>query len=259
MKSNGTVQRAIAVSSSLVATVLLLLMLALLIVYGTVYQVGHGVYEAQQHIFNAWLVFIGGFIPYPGVKLIISTLFVNLVAAGFRRSRWSWKNSGLFLVHFGIAVMFVNAGFSYFLRQESTLTLGEGESSDRALRAADQKTAGSEMPEVMTLPVAVRLNTFVMKYHPGTTAVMDYESHVHVKGEGIDRDVVVSMNKPFRYHDYTFYQSSYQSGGTAAISTLAVVKNPGRIFPYIASIMIAAGLIIHFLMQLVVSQRKHGA
>ena len=78
---------------------------------------------------------------------------------------------------------------------------------------------------------------------------------MHVQGDDIDRDVVISMNKPFRYRDYTFYQLSYQLQGAQRISALAVVKNPVRIAPYIASIMIALGLALHFFIKMIITIR----
>jgi hypothetical protein len=65
------------------------------------------------------------------------------------------------------------------------------------------------------------------------------------------------MNKPFRYKDYTFFQSSYgiDSDGQE-FSSFAVVKNAGRLVPYIASFLTTLGLIIHFIMQFLKFSRQ---
>ena len=67
------------------------------------------------------------------------------------------------------------------------------------------------------------------------------------------------MNKPFRYRQYTFYQSSYSQSNDRQSSTLAVVENRGKWLPYVAGLLMALGLVLHFGAQLVVHIRKQGA
>ena len=56
------------------------------------------------------------------------------------------------------------------------------------------------------------------------------------------------MNEPLRFKDYTFYQASYQIDAMGReASTLAVVKNGGRLLPYIATFVTFFGLAYHFL------------
>jgi hypothetical protein len=88
--------------------------------------------------------------------------------------------------------------------------------------------------------------------YPNSNIPKSYESHVTIKAEGaVDRDVVISMNKPLRFKNYTFFQSSYYIAPDGSEHTvLAVVKNAGRLLPYYSSITIFLGLVIHFLMML---------
>jgi hypothetical protein len=83
----------------------------------------------------------------------------------------------------------------------------------------------------------------VAKAYASTISVLD-------EGSKLSRKVEISMNKPFRYKDYTFFQSSYgiDSDGQE-FSSFAVVKNAGRLVPYIASFLTTLGLVIHFIMQ----------
>jgi len=64
------------------------------------------------------------------------------------------------------------------------------------------------------------------------------------------------MNEPLRYRGYTLYQSSFDLSGDTPYTVLTVVENKGRIFPYIASLLIALGLIIHLALR--ISQRIKG-
>jgi len=58
------------------------------------------------------------------------------------------------------------------------------------------------------------------------------------------------MNEPLRYKGYTFYQASFSQSESGETSILAVVKNYGRLFPYISSIIMSIGLLIHLLIKL---------
>ena len=58
------------------------------------------------------------------------------------------------------------------------------------------------------------------------------------------------MNEPLRYKGYTFYQSSFIETPDGETSVLAAVKNYGRMFPYISSIIMCIGLLIHLFMKL---------
>jgi cytochrome c biogenesis protein ResB len=251
-----TARQTLNAVSSPAVTVVLLLIMAILVVYGTVYQVRHSLYEAQQHVFDTWIVFIAGIVPFPGVKLASGILFINLLAAVGARMRRVWRNSGLFLVHAGIIALVAGAGIGYAVRQEASVTLAEGEA------VAAGRVIGAETPHKtreFRLPLSLHLTGFVIKRNSVTSAIIDFESHVHIKDAVKERDAVISMNRPLRYRDYTFYQSSYQVDRTRNFSTLAVVKNPVRMVPYVASIMIAGGLILHFLCMVIVSAgKKHG-
>ncbi len=66
------------------------------------------------------------------------------------------------------------------------------------------------------------------------------------------------MNRPLRLGGTTFFQSSYSENPDGSVSsTLTVVKNPARLFPYVASLLTFLGLAWHFSLALVRrSERK---
>jgi hypothetical protein len=99
------------------------------------------------------------------------------------------------------------------------------------------------------MPLRVKLLDFMMDKHPGTEVARSYKSKVEIEHDGVRRETVISMNEPLRFKDYTFYQSSYQidSLGREA-STFSVVKNSGRLLPYIATFVVFFGLAYHFLL-----------
>ncbi|MDQ1352968.1 MAG: hypothetical protein QG657_3274 [Acidobacteriota bacterium] len=367
----NTVLKLLKPITSLKLTVVCLLILAVLVVWGTVYQADHGLYQAQQKFFHSWFFLLFGFIPFPGTVLIMFILFFNLVAALFFRIGFKLAKIGNIITHLGFIVLLVGGFFTFYYSQESTLALKEGETgnmsssnhlwelavwehrSDQSevdVYAVDTKsfrpedavhledlglalhvkeyysnctafTGNENMPmtaeiknasgirdlrgkpaekeiennvaggvfeispgpgqrqmlllygddsqptgltvnnrsflfslrkKKFQLPLSLTLVDFTVKFYPNSEIPKSYESKVTIKTEGgMERDVVISMNKPLRYADLTFFQSSYYTApdGTE-YSILTVVKNVGRLLPYFSSIIIFLGLAVHFLMML---------
>lgn len=97
------------------------------------------------------------------------------------------------------------------------------------------------------LPFSLALKDFRHERHPGTDIPRHFSSLLRLNdpGRGQDRDVLISMNQPLRYAGMTFYQASFGQDDT--LSILQVVRNPGWLIPYAACILVALGLIFHFL------------
>ena len=86
--------------------------------------------------------------------------------------------------------------------------------------------------------------------YTGTNVPRNYSSQVRLVDDarGVDREVLIWMNHPLRYHGDTFYQSAFKDNDTTTV--LQVVRNPGWLMPYVAVILGGVGLIVHFLMRL---------
>ena len=101
-------------------------------------------------------------------------------------------------------------------------------------------------------PFSLTLERFVHEFHPGTRIARTYESDV-IKTEGDRTEAVnIRMNEPLRHGGYTFFQSSYyQIPDSEQYGTvLAVVRNPADQFPLWATLIVTAGLLLHFSLQL---------
>jgi energy-converting hydrogenase Eha subunit C len=95
------------------------------------------------------------------------------------------------------------------------------------------------------LPFHVALKNFEKITYPGSDKAEEFQSHVTIIDEdGTRMDEWIRMNEPLRTHGYTLYQSSYMEIDGKQHTILAVVKNHGFLFPYIATIMMALGLLI---------------
>ena len=98
------------------------------------------------------------------------------------------------------------------------------------------------------LPFSLKLKNFIKESYPGTNKARAYSSDIIVQDGALEWPAIVEMNKPLRYKGYTFFQSSFERDtlGTER-SIFAVVKNQGRLLPYIGTIILAAGLLLHIL------------
>lgn len=107
------------------------------------------------------------------------------------------------------------------------------------------------------IPFTLQLKEFTMERHPNTDIARSYKSLVEVLAHGASREVLISMNEPLRHKSYTLYQASYSIDRAGRErSTLAVVKNSGRLLPYIATFAVVAGLVVHLLLMAFESKKR---
>lgn len=349
--------------------------LMVLTFWGTLYQVEHGLYLAKHRFFDSWIVWIGGFIPFPGTQLVLAALSLNLVIYIGRLVAQRHMPFGLLLTHLGLLMLLIGGAVTHHFASESQLTLQEGETSSASasyghwelavwskdgpvrdviaytsdhLKPGDvrrfedagltitveeyhrnarafQSTAPQTNPPlsklgvtslrsarlakepgeniagaVLTiqpdggeavrailfgedetprtfrhngveyrvalrrarepLPFVVRLIDFRREMHPGTEIARHFSSLVAVTADGVERNMVISMNKPLRDRGYTLYQASYREepDGTQW-STFAVTHNYGRLIPYISTAIIVLGLCWHFVAMMIQRARRAGA
>ena len=109
------------------------------------------------------------------------------------------------------------------------------------------------------LPFAVRLHDFTKDNHLGSSMAREYKSDITVIDGDVEWPFTISMNEPLRYKGYTLYQSSFEQTPDQEITILSVVKNQGRLFPYIGTFIIALGLIMHLILMInKKSDKKNG-
>ena len=82
--------------------------------------------------------------------------------------------------------------------------------------------------------------------YAGTEIPKNFSSRVRLKTDDgkTDRETLIYMNNPLRFAGLTFYQAGFENNDRTTI--LQVVRNPGRVLPYIACILMALGLVIQF-------------
>jgi ResB-like family len=108
-------------------------------------------------------------------------------------------------------------------------------------------------------PYSVTLQKFTHERYAGTDIPKNFASKVTLidPERAVNRDVLIYMNHPLRYRGETFYQAGFEPGDTATI--LQVVHNPSFLAPYVACVIVAAGLLVQFGFHLVGFARKRRA
>lgn len=103
----------------------------------------------------------------------------------------------------------------------------------------------------LQLPFHVFLQKFTVGNDPGTNKAATYESQVVVKDptNGLQKDVLISMNEPLKYGGFTLYQASYQmEEGRPPVSIFAVNRDPGRFWKYLGCLVMCLGIACMFYM-----------
>ncbi|MFT5387730.1 MAG: cytochrome c biogenesis protein ResB [Candidatus Omnitrophota bacterium] len=133
--------------------------------------------------------------------------------------------------------------------EELPLLLYGGEIDPMPVLGSDGKTYFVQLRRMRhEVPFHLTLKEFTKELYPGTQMAKSYKSLVTIDTKIGPREVLIYMNHPLRYNDYTLYQASYAVDQWGReYSTLAVVKNSGRVWPYVASGIVFLGLTIHFL------------
>lgn len=114
-------------------TIILLSFGFLVILFGTLYQVDHGLYMAQKKYFDSMIVMhqMGPVvIPLPGAYIIMVLFTINLICGGMVRIRKSKHTVGILITHFGILVMMISGALTFHFSDRGHMTLYETQSSN---------------------------------------------------------------------------------------------------------------------------------
>lgn len=168
--------------SSLRLAVVLLSLSMVLVFFATLDQTNFGIHEVQKRYFQSFFVLWSPFPPEPGVSvrsfglplpggyLLGGLLFINLIVGQFVRVRWSWKKSGIFLVHLGVVMLLLGEFFTGLLSEERQMWLDEGGTRNWAETFLENEMVVIDLsdPELDTVYAvdASRLNVAKPLSHP---------------------------------------------------------------------------------------------
>lgn len=140
---------------------------------------------AVNHIYHSiWFILLWGLLAFStGVILFKDRI---------------WRRLPVFLLHASFLVILSGALVTFFFGQKGYIHLVEGEYTTSFVE--------SNSRQVKNLPFSLKLDSFRIKYYPGTQAPADYISYIEDYG-------TISMNRILQIQGYRFYQSSFDENG----------------------------------------------
>lgn len=126
------------------------------------------------------------------------------------------KNLSTFMLHISFLLILAGALITHLCGIQGSVHLRTGSTATTSFTATD----GS----IVSLPFALSLYEFSLKYYTGTSAPMDYVSSFTIIDGNDSIDATVSMNNIFTYRNYRFYQSGYDRDNAG--TTLAISHDP---------------------------------
>jgi hypothetical protein len=117
---------------SIPLTVASLALLMILTFWGTLYQVEHGLFAAQEKFFTSWIVWVFNVVPFPGGKLVLGVLMINLLGYMINMLAFQPLKPGIVMIHAGLLIMLIGGAITHYYGEESYLSLWENESSNVA-------------------------------------------------------------------------------------------------------------------------------
>ncbi len=163
MRRNDAVSRLLDALSSLKLTLLCFVLLIVLVFVCTLAQVNLGIHIAVERYIHAFLVWwtpegSDWRVPvFPGGGLVGGVLLLNLVFAQFLRLERSWRKGGLWLVHIGLALLFVGEFATAFFQVESNMAIDEGHTKSysedyRLMEAVASDESGEAFNDEFSIP-----------------------------------------------------------------------------------------------------------
>ena len=132
-------------------------------------------------------------------------------------ARFNWlKRLPVVLLHSSFLIILGGAMLTFLLGEKGYIHLKKGVEVTTFVRESDKRE--------VSLPFALRLDSFNIKYYPGTEAPSDYVSAVTYVQYGHSVSANISMNRVLSVDGYRLYQSSYDDDGSG--SWLSVNYDP---------------------------------
>ena len=108
---------------------IILPLLMIYLVAGTVAQKFIGVYSATQIFFSSIILWLG-YIPLPGLPVLLFIIFINLLAKLIFKSPWIGRNAGIIIAHIGALLLLVGGLFTALFSEEGYMDFYIGQSKN---------------------------------------------------------------------------------------------------------------------------------
>ncbi len=211
--------------SSKSATVILLLIYAVLMAVATIIEKSEGTQTAKT------LVYYSPAFILLHILMVINCVALTLKHRLLRKGKWGYVTT-----HAAMIVILTGATVTHFWGGDGTIHLREGEHSNiMVCRENGRQT-------VHELPFEVELTDFTLVRYPGSQSPSSYESDVKIHDNGRVTEFQIYMNRVLDYGGYRFFQASYDADEQGSI--LSVNHDvAGRLISYWGYFLLTVGLI----------------
>ena len=214
--------------SSYTATVILLLLYAVILALATFIEKQYGTVAAKIFVYYSPVFFLLQFL------LVLNFVFALIKYRYLKHRRWA-----LLTVHTAFVVILAGAFITHIFGKEGQVHIREGEKTDEMMVHTQRGMS------VEKLPFELELTDFRLNRYPGSASPSSYESDVKVHLENEVREAHVYMNNVLDVKGYRFFQASYDEDEMGTI--LSVNKDvAGRTVTYFGYFLLMAGFVLVF-------------
>ena len=155
-----------------------MIVVAVVLAAGTVFERYHGAEWVGDHFYGSWwfAVLMG---------LVAVGAIVSIVQGQL------WKRPSALLTHAAIPIILLGGALTTWTGEHYSITLAPGETKE-----------------------GITLERFEVVNYPGTHTPMDFVSHISCEGETFD----ISMNHIYRHNGRRYYQEDYDDEGRSTLS-----------------------------------------
>jgi len=167
----------------------LIVLLTIITLFGTLYQVDYGLHAAKQKYFYSLFILhdLQGLpIPLPGGILVMSLLFLNMFLGAIVKVRKRWRGAGLLISHFGMLMLLAGGFVTYAFATDGYMALYPGMKSDRV------ESYRRWQIDIMPLDEKGQPSGKVHAIPPGTLEKIGPNQSVTIPMEGLPFSVMVN-------------------------------------------------------------------
>lgn len=222
-------RRWISLLASLKLTVAAVLLLGVVLSWGTILESLRGA-KAARAVYGAWWFY--------GLLGVFALNVLCALVERWPRNRW---RVGFAITHVSMLVILLGALMTLWLKVEGRMPIPEEGRTNQVFREGE---GGKMVP--LQLPFEVRLTSFEIDTYPGTRRPSQFRSRVVVvdPAQPGETAAVIEMNRPFSHGGYTFFQSSYQIEEGRETTVLAVSRDPGQPVVFVGYTFLVIGMIV---------------
>lgn len=225
-------------------TVVILVGMMIIMAYATYIEAQEGHTAAMERGFHGW----------PMDTLIVA-LALNLTACTLLRAPFTKRQIPWLITHLGLLLTMAGTVVSHRTTLEGQILL-------RSSKPEEAVRLFLDTPTVYEAPLGfqLELDSFAVKYYPGTGKAKDFISYVRMLDyETEERDTfTIRVNHPLVKNGWNLSQSSFIPGDDRA-TILGANKDPGTPISYAGFLTVGIGLITMFFLRNFFQKKSDGS